>query len=1386
MIATERAVEVLRNAGTDKDPDWSVGSGYLIGGRLVLTAAHNVGAGECLVRMVNGSEHPAVVRRQGGEIRLDLAVLELTGNDAPDVGEGVRYAVVSQEQAERLEWCTGLGFPRFKEDPTRPRSRSGKALRNIEQLDGEIPTAAGALASLLTFRVTARPREHPLPSGVEEFGGSPWQGISGTVVFARDQRLGERVVGVVTEHHLAEGGSALTLVPIGAIGVPGVLQAEEQRAWWDLLGVPDPAALPELPGPASRRRPQPPAPPRGAVAREELAAATLAALRDGPAPLVALAGGPGFGKSVLARMVAAAADTPAGSGAVDSGERWCPGGVVWLDVGQDPDLSGLLAERLTDLTGQRAGGRSVEQLASDLGAELAARRCLLVFDDVWPSRTGRDDVVGLVLSRIEDVPRLVTTRSATLLDTEPGARRIDVGELQLSEAAALLATALPAQPSESDTTQLGAFARRLGQWPLLLGLAAAHLRRWVCDGVPLDQAVRDLANRYAAKGITAFDARYADLLKPSDPAQRARAVGAAVEASLGLLTPEDHARYRELAVFPPGQPIPGDIIADLWAPVGLDRFDTGDLLGMLADLSLLSVDLRTDEVRVHDLLRDYLTQAGHQQQAMLHGRLLGSWGDPLHLMDEYRIRWYVYHLDRAGESNRLYALITPAWRDHVLAVTGALSDVASDTVRAAQHAARQHNFSEELRCRLIVTTLANRAQAVPRALLVALARVSELDRAIGYANLLPSDERDSSLEAIATALAHTEPDHALAVADRITGIKAKEQALAGIAAAAAGADLNQALRIADRITGIKAKEQALAGIAAAAAGADLNQALRIADRITGTEAKEQALAGIAAAAAGADPKRALDIADRIDIPALKVRALIVAVLAGADPNRAQHIVDRMDSFAAILVRRRIILLVGDEPSQALAAARVLRPDDLRVRAVGEIARRFSAADISQALDSGDHRFSAEELGSIATAVAATDPGRAVDMADRVDDRRDMAQVLSNIAVALASADRDRANRLIGRAMALVERIDAGPDAQFAKAWAWATSAATVADADLTRALDIADRIEIPQFKARALAGIAAALVALDPDHASRLTDHALMVARSIQEHRDKARALADIAAALAPADPGRALKIAYRIYDPYYKARARAGIAAALAPANPDRALKVANQISPQKEADLWSVQWNQYKHMYKAQALAHIAVAVASSDPHRASRLINDIVATASGNFLPLETATAHMLADIAITLADTFPDHASRLAEQALNATDTEGYYPLTPNYEEVARALASIAAALASIDPDRARRLAKQALADISKIHDSYDRAQALSNITYALSRLARTLNSADHERTAVGFTRELISCVRRVDTAISNALLWHFAQLAVSSAAIAIRADLVQALVAADEW
>ena len=79
MVAASAAVEVLHNSGDSDRPRWTVGSGYRIGGRLILTAAHNVGGGELKVRVHEdggrGHKYPATVVLDGCEIPVALGEL---------------------------------------------------------------------------------------------------------------------------------------------------------------------------------------------------------------------------------------------------------------------------------------------------------------------------------------------------------------------------------------------------------------------------------------------------------------------------------------------------------------------------------------------------------------------------------------------------------------------------------------------------------------------------------------------------------------------------------------------------------------------------------------------------------------------------------------------------------------------------------------------------------------------------------------------------------------------------------------------------------------------------------------------------------------------------------------------------------------------------------------------------------------------------------------------------------------------------------------------------------------------------------------------------------------------------------------------------------------
>jgi tetratricopeptide (TPR) repeat protein len=222
---SDLAVEVLRR---DPSGGWSVGSGYRVGDALVLTAAHNVGDGELWVRVRGTNEWPAEIGRRGDPKGVDLAVLRIL--DPPFPAPPCRYGEVDRSSPALVRDCWAVGFPRFKEHRERDGDRRWRA---SEQVDGEIPTGGNLGRRLLTLRVASTPLGAP---GIGE--RSEWEGMSGAVVLCDDV-----VVGVITEHHVPEGPSALSVVPISAIDdLPDTTQ------WWELLGV-DRSSLERLPEP---------------------------------------------------------------------------------------------------------------------------------------------------------------------------------------------------------------------------------------------------------------------------------------------------------------------------------------------------------------------------------------------------------------------------------------------------------------------------------------------------------------------------------------------------------------------------------------------------------------------------------------------------------------------------------------------------------------------------------------------------------------------------------------------------------------------------------------------------------------------------------------------------------------------------------------------------------------------------------------------------------------------------------------------------------------------------------------------------------------------------------------------------------------------------------
>ena len=299
--------------------------------------------------------------------------------------------------------------------------------------------------------------------------------------------------------------------------------------------------------------------------------------------------------------------------------------------------------------------------------------------------------------------------------------------------------------------------------------------------------------------------------------------------------------------------------------------------------------------------------------------------------------------------------------------------------------------------------------------------------------------------------------------------------------------------------------------------------------------------------------------------------------------------------------------------------------------------------------------------------------------------------------------------------------------------------ANVVELFLLIAEDVVERIEDPEERARALAGVADALAR------TGLTGEALAVAGRIEDPEERARVLAGVADALVrtgdPEDLERARRVAEnavntaeRIENPWARARALAGVAGALAWAGlTGEALAAAGRISWPEE---------------RALALAEAADALArAGDAEGARRVAENAVNTAERIEEPWERALA--LAGVAGALA-----RAGWIGEALAVAGRIE-------NPRERARALAEAAGALARAGAiDEAREI-------VTMINEPSSRSRAQSAVIKALVRKGSSDEAVNMLRAAFA---EVEGLVRRQDAAAYCATL---------AAACLDAADLVDA-------
>ncbi|NKB80289.1 MAG: hypothetical protein GKS05_00295 [Nitrospirales bacterium] len=310
-------------------------------------------------------------------------------------------------------------------------------------------------------------------------------------------------------------------------------------------------------------------------------------------------------------------------------------GILWVTLGQRPQIREELTKLYAALTGQRPGFIDEEDVTIHLAQKLEDLNCLIVIDDVW-------DLTHLrpFLRIGKHSARLITTRNFSVAAET---KSVNVNEMTNPEAVEMLTNRLT---SGNENVQLFQhLARRLGEWPLLLELAGAALRHRLERGDTIRGAVSYLNRKLDKQGVSAFD--------QWNPQERHQAITRTIEVSLDHFKEAERMRYFELAIFPEDEQIPLKEISMLW---GLDDFEVEELIQQFDNFSLLVFNLRTSMCRVHDVMRAYMAGQIIDSPA-LHGRLLNSWGDPLRLSSNYAWHWFSYHLVKAERQLELRNLL---------------------------------------------------------------------------------------------------------------------------------------------------------------------------------------------------------------------------------------------------------------------------------------------------------------------------------------------------------------------------------------------------------------------------------------------------------------------------------------------------------------------------------------------------------------------------------------------------------------------------------------------------------------------------------------------------------------------------------------------------------
>ena len=376
----------------------------------------------------------------------------------------------------------------------------------------------------------------------------------------------------------------------------------------------------------------------------------------------------GLGKTVLAQLVC---------GEPRVRHRF-PDGVMWLTVGQDPNIVALQTRLRDHVRNYDRGTRVLATAAEgrdELSRLLSKKACLLVLDDVW-ARRNMDDLVSNCFGSASQI--LVTTRNADQFSA--GTAVISLKQLSEEQSRQLLLVSsglAQVQLGKEDSSAVMTLIRRCRGLPLAVCITGALVDGSVEQLRQLGKLVDDDRERLRPLARSPLQLQLTSE-QLNMPSYAHKSVTEAVELSLKFLPTDTQQRLLDLAIYPEDAVVPVQALALRWchdadfASAGAAE-QVRRVLRLLCKRSLVS--LEGDAFRLHDLVRDYLkARVGEAALRLQHLALLelyrarssvqGVWVSVprdgyIHEHLEYHIRHVVDGATRDDTSSLIHVELAP-------------------------------------------------------------------------------------------------------------------------------------------------------------------------------------------------------------------------------------------------------------------------------------------------------------------------------------------------------------------------------------------------------------------------------------------------------------------------------------------------------------------------------------------------------------------------------------------------------------------------------------------------------------------------------------------------------------------------------------------------------